>query len=214
MKKLRLLFKFEKEDIKNFLIFKNSPCCDIPYVLCVLILACFGTLMVFSAGYAYAYARYDDGLYFIKRQIIWLILGLLTMYLASHVKPSFYKAITPALYILTLVLLILVLIIGFVGNGAKRWISIGPLTIQPSEIAKISIILILSKYYADFEKEALEQKDKQKILFYGTLFPILIMLIPIILVMLQKHLSCIIILGAIGLLMIIGGGSSLRYISR
>lgn len=207
------LFTINREDTKKPFLFKNSPSFDWLFALYVIILSAFGTIMVFSAGYAYAYARYDDGMYFIKRQAIWLILGLFTMYVSSHVKPSFYKAITPAVYLITLVLLVLVLVIGFVGNGAKRWISIGPITIQPSEIAKISIILILSKYYSDFEKLALERKNKKKILIFGTVLPILLMLIPIVLVMLQKHLSCIIILGTLGLLMIVAGGSSLRYIS-
>lgn len=213
MKKYQSLFKINKDGFVKPLLIKNSPPCDLMFTLTVLILSAFGTLMVFSAGYAYAYARYDDGMYFMKRQVIWLVLGLLTMFLSSHVKPSFYKSITPIIYVVTIVLLLLVLVIGFVGNGAKRWISIGPLTIQPSEIAKISIVLMLSKYFSDYEKLAIEQNNKKRIFIYGTLFPIILMLVPIILVMLQKHLSCIIILGLLGLLMIVGGGANLRYIS-
>lgn len=182
-------------------------------VVSVLIISTFGTLMVFSAGAPYAYARYGDGSYFMKRQIIWLILGISLMFICSKIKPSFYERVTLPLYVITLLLLLLVLIIGFVGNGAKRWISIGPLTIQPSEIAKIAIILMLAKYYSDFEHLALEKKNKKVLFIYGTLIPIAIMLIPIILVMLQKHLSCIIILGLIGFFMIVGSGADLRYIS-
>jgi len=213
MKNKEMLFKIDKTGFIKPLLIKNSPHCDLMFTMTVFILALFGTLMVFSAGYAYAYARYNDGAYFMKRQVIWLGLGLLTMFFASHIKPSFYRTITPILYVITIILLLLVLVIGFVGNGAKRWISIGPFTIQPSEIAKISIVLILSKYFSDYEKLALEQKNKKRIFTYGTLFPIILMLIPIILVMLQKHLSCIIILGLLGLLMIVGGGANLRYIS-
>ena len=179
----------------------------------VILLALFGTVMVFSAGEPYAYARYNDGAYFKKRQILWLCLGFLTMYLASHVKPGFYKSITPIFYVLTLLLLVLVLALGFVGNGAKRWIAIGPVTVQPSEIAKISIVLILAKYFSDYESLSLEQKKNKRIFLYGTIFPIILMLVPIVLVMLQKHLSCIIILGTLGLLMIVGSGANLKYIS-
>ncbi len=207
------LFKIKVSSFKGSLCIKNVPGCDMLLTLTVLALALFGTVMVFSAGYAYAYARYDDGFYFIKRQIIWLALGLLAMYAASHIKPSFYEGITPIIYTVTLVLLLLVLVVGMVGNGAKRWISIGPLTIQPSEIAKIAIILILAKYFSDYEELALEKKNKKTIFTYGTLLPITLMLIPIVLVMLQKHLSCIIILGALGLLMIVGAGADLRYIA-
>lgn len=203
------LLKAEKDGFLKPLTFKCTNKCDIVFLITVIVLSIFGTLMVFSAGNAYAYARYGDSGYFIKRQIIWLLIGFLAMYLTSHIKPSFYKSATPFLYLLTLVLLFLVLIIGFVGNGAKRWISIGPITIQPSEIAKIAIIMILAKYFSNYEKEVF---DKKSSFLYGTLYPIILMLIPIILVMLQKHLSCIIILGAIGLLMIVGSGTKLKYL--
>ncbi len=206
------LFKIKKESFNLSSKYTKSSS-DIFYLIVVCTLAVFGTFMVFSAGYAYADARYDDGAYFIKRQIIWVILGFIAMILASKLPPRFYEGITPILYIITIILLILVLIVGFVGNGAKRWISIGPITIQPSEIAKIAIILILAKYFSDYESHALEKKKKTTILKYGTVFPILLILVPIILVMLQKHLSCIIILGTLGLLMIVGSGADLRYIS-
>ena len=211
MKKLKIL-KMERDSFLSPFIFRKAPHCDLLFVLTVLSISLFGTLMVFSAGYAYAHARYGDGAYFMKRQVIWLVIGLIGMLLASYVKPAFWEGIAPILYILTLGLLLLVLIIGFVGNGAKRWISIGPLTIQPSEIAKISIILILSKYFSEYEKLALDRKNKRNTFIYGTLFPILLMLIPIVLVMLQKHLSCIIILGVIGLIMIVASGAGLKYI--
>ena len=103
--------------------------------------------------------------------------------------------------------------VGFVGNGAQRWISIGPLTIQPSEIGKLSLIMMLARYFSDFEERACQKKSGRTALVYGTLIPSAIMLLPIILVMLQKHLSCIIILGAIGLLLIFSAGVNPKYIS-
>ena len=170
---------------------KNEGRIDISLLILAVILSLWGTVMVFSAGYAYAYARYDDGFYFIKKQIVWLILGFIILFCASKIKVSFYQKITPILYAITLMLLLLVLVVGFVGNGAKRWISIGPITIQPSEIAKITIIMMLAYYFSKYEHLALSQKKNGDIFKYGTLLPALIFLIPIILVMLQKHLSCI-----------------------
>jgi len=212
MMKMKLM-QVEKDGFYKPLNIKNAKSADLLYLLCVILLALYGTMMVFSAGSAYAYARYGDKNYFIKRQLIWLIIGSICFYFSSHLKPSFYKAITPYLYVLTLILLLLVLVIGFVGNGAKRWISIGPITIQPSEIAKIAIILMLAKYFSDYEKRALDRKNKKYIFFYGTVYPILIMLVPIVMVMLQKHLSCIIILGLLGLIVIVLSGVNLRYLS-
>lgn len=182
------------------------------FILLVLFLAVFGTLTVFSAGYYYAEVRYGDPYYFIKRQSIWLVLGIITMLVSSRIDASFYKKHTPAIYLCTIALLITVLIFGFTGNGAQRWISIGPITIQPSEIAKLSLVLALARYFDNNAKLALEPPDKRTMFVHGTLLPILIMLLPILLVMLQKHLSCIIILGAIGVLLIVASGTGLRFL--
>ena len=193
--------------------FKARACRpDLIFALIVLLLAAYGTAMVFSAGFYYAQARYGDEYYFIKRQGIWLLIGFVAMLAASTIDVKIYKKATPAVYVCTLALLITVLIFGFVGNGAQRWISIGPITIQPSEIAKIALILALARYFEDNAERALDLKSKRVMFIYGTLFPILIMLIPIVLVMLQKHLSCIIILGTIGLLMIVTSGAGLGFI--
>ena len=197
-------------------IFKNfkgvSGHVDGLFAVLVILLAAYGTATVFSAGFYYAETRYDDGYYFIKRQMIWLLLGICAMAIASVTNVTFFKKFTPAIYLCTLLLLITVLIFGFVGNGAQRWISIGPITIQPSEIAKIALILALARYFEDNAERALDMRSKKNILLHGTFFPILIILVPIVLVMLQKHLSCIIILGAIGLLMIVTSGTALEFI--
>lgn len=187
--------------------------CDVIFILSVIAVATYGTLVVFSAGTAYAEARYGDSLYFVKRQTIWLILGFIIMYAASKFPIELYRKYTPHLYGVTIFLLLLVLIVGMVGNGAQRWISIGPFTIQPSEIAKLTMVMALSLYFDKFERKALDRKSKKDVFIYGTLFPILIMLIPVLLIMLQKHLSCIIILGTIGLLLILLAGIDMRYIS-
>lgn len=185
---------------------------DRAFMLLVLLVAAYGTVMVFSAGRAYATARYDDGAYFIKRQLLWLVAGIGAMLLSSHLRISLIRKLAPYAYMTTLALLVVTLIFGYSGNGAQRWISIGPLTIQPSEIAKLTMTMMLARYFADNEKRACDDKRMSASLLYGTLIPIGIMLLPIILVMLQKHLSCIIILGTIGLCMIVMSGTSLRYL--
>jgi cell division protein FtsW len=192
---------------------KSSGRIDTIFLLSVFLITLYGTLMVFSAGTAYAEARYNDSLYFVKRQTVWLIIGFIVMYIASNIDAEIYKKYTPYFYGATLLLLILVLIVGFVGNGAQRWISIGPFTIQPSEIAKLTMVMMLASYFVKYEKLATDRRSKKNIFIFGTLFPCIIMAIPILLVMLQKHLSCIIILGAIGLLIIIASGVDPRYIS-
>ena len=177
----------------------------------MLLLSIYGALAVFSAGGPYALFRYGDEQYFIKRQVIWVAVGIVIMILSSRIRTEIIGYLAPYAYGFSLVLLGLTLIFGMVGNGAQRWISLGPITIQPSEIAKLTMILMLARYFSDNEKRATAQRGKDSFL-YGTAFPALIMLAPILMVMLQKHLSCIIILGTIGLLLIIMVGVRLKYI--
>lgn len=183
------------------------------FLLALILVAAYGTIMVFSAGGPYAQARYGDSMYFIKKQTLWLIIGISVMLISSHLSPDLYKKYVTYIYAATLFLLVLVLVVGFVGNGAQRWIAIGPITVQPSEIAKLSIIMALALYFEKYEKRATDRRSKKNIFIYGTMLPCLILLIPIILVMLQRHLSCIIILGVIGLLLIFVAGIDSRYIS-
>ena len=93
---------------------------DLIFLLFVILVTLYGTMMVFSAGGAYAETRYGDSLYFVKKQSVWLIIGFSVMYLSSKIEPTIYKKYTPHFYIVTLLLLILVLLVGFVGNGAQR----------------------------------------------------------------------------------------------
>ena len=184
---------------------------DWVFLITVITLALYGTIMVFSAGYAYADFRYSDAYYFIKRQAVWLIMGIVMMLVFSSVNINTLMKLTIPMYIGTLLLLALTLIIGFTGNGAQRWISIGPLTIQPSEICKLTMTMMLAKYF-DLNENNTAKKKKRDIFFKDTVIPCVIMAIPILLVMLQHHLSCIIILGIIGLLIIVISGVDLRYI--
>ncbi len=192
---------------------ENKQECDKIFLITVILLTLYGSIMVFTSGYAYASFRYGDAYYFIKRQIIWVALGFIIMALVSRCKVTLFKKMSWQLYVITLALLILTLLVGFVGNGAKRWISVGPITIQPSEIAKLSIVMMLSWYFDKNEQSALNFKNGRQSFIYGTLLPFMIMLVPILLVMLQKHLSCIIILGLISLLLITMSGINLKYIT-
>lgn len=185
---------------------------DLPLLVTVILLSLFGTVMVASAGYSFAELRYGDAFYFIKRQAVWLAIGFFAMWVGMQTPTSLIKKISPIAYGITLLLLALTLAIGMVGNGAQRWISIGPITIQPSEIAKLTVVLMLSRYFSDNEARACRSKKRGEDFLWGTAFPCLILIAPILLVMLQHHLSCIIILGTLGLLLIISAGVRMKYL--
>ena len=186
---------------------------DIRLLLLILALAAFGTVMISSASTAYAASRFGDAYYFVKRQAVFLVLGIITMLLTARIVPSqLYRYALP-IFLLSLFFLLLVPILGSEAGGAKRWIALGPLTFQPSEFSKSALILLLSKYFSlPNVQDAMAKKGKRNILF-GIVYPILLFLSVCTLVLIEKHLSCIIILGCITVCMIFLAGANGRVLS-
>ncbi len=182
-------------------------------LILILLLSSIGSVMIFSASYANAAARYGDSYYYIKRQILWLSLGLLAMFLFSRPSPDFYRRYTPAAFFVTIVLLLAVLLVGESGGGAKRWLAFGSLTFQPSELAKTTLILMLARHYARHRHTVMTVSEVGKNFLVGTLAPLGYIGLVCGLVALEKHLSCIIILGLLGVTMMFIGGSRRRYLA-
>lgn len=186
---------------------------DRPLLLYIFLLSLFGTIMVFSASTAYAGIRFNDSLYFVKRQTLWLFLGLGVMLLCSHLCLDKIKRLALPLYGIVLVLLALVPLVGTEAGGAKRWISLGPLSFQPSELAKTALIILLSYYFTTSKMAEKTHARGKKGILYGILLPLLIFLSFAALVVLEKHLSCVIILGTITMCMIFLTGGNGKFLS-
>ncbi|OGO88086.1 MAG: hypothetical protein A2Y15_03975 [Clostridiales bacterium GWF2_36_10] len=123
---------------------------DRPFLLVVIILLCIGSVMVFSASYAYAATWFKDSYYFARRQLGWAIAGVIVMALvAKIVDYRWLKKWALIGYILSLGLNFLVPIIGYAAGGATRQIKIGFLNFQPSELMKFFVILVLAAYVSD-----------------------------------------------------------------
>ncbi len=175
-------------------------------LLLILILITIGSVMVASASYAYAESRYNDAGYFTRKQILFVALGILVMVFTSYVPARFWRRSAPILYLVTVLLLVCTLAFGLTGNGAQRWIAIGPLTFQPSELAKLSLVLMLALYFDTHrDKMAKTPGGGWK---YGILYPLGITGLFCILVVLQRHLSGLIIIALIGLSLMFLSGSS------
>ena len=185
--------------------FKINQKVDKITLLLISILLCFGTLMIFSASYPYASSHYDGGAYYIKRQLLFLSIGVITMLILSHVRIELYKKAAWGFYIVCILLLIIVLFGGFSEGVAKRWLGIPgtPLSFQPSELMKLGIILALSWY---IEKN----QDKSMKLKNGIVIPGIILFFACGLVLLEKHLSGTIIIALIGLSIIFISGASVK----
>jgi cell division protein FtsW len=110
------------------------------------LLVALGLVMVFSASSATAYALHHDGAYFLKRQAMWLAIALVAAFAAYRVDYRSLQKVAPLTLGLTLVMLVLVLVphVGLVSGGARRWLGAGPLSFQPSEFAKLGMVLYLA----------------------------------------------------------------------
>jgi len=108
-------------------------------ILVTLGLVAFGLVMVYSATSASAALANGDPSYFLKRQAIYAVLGLVLMVLVSRLDFRVMRRLAPLLLVGSLALLLAVLAIGQSVNGARRWISFGPAVFQPSELAKLAL---------------------------------------------------------------------------
>ena len=114
---------------------------DRSYLLLVLLLLTMGLLMLFSASYPSALYEEGDAAFYLKRQTFFAALGLLLMFFVSKLDYHLFKRAAAELMLLAIFLLVLVLAVGEVRNNARRWFIIGPLSFQPSELAKLAVIV-------------------------------------------------------------------------
>lgn len=182
---------------------------DLNFLLLVSLLLVGGVVMVLSSSFARAY--YDPGhvtggnaAYYFVRQLVFACLGFGLMLLASRLPMGFYRRYALPFLVLTLVLLALVPLIGVKANGSRRWLGVGGLTVQPSELAKLAVILSFSVLIVRF-------RGKMTSLRFGIL-PFAAILCGIVgLLVLEPHFSASIIILAIGAVMLFLGGIGIGW---
>ena len=173
---------------------------DIPFLGLTIALLTIGLIMLFSASYPYAYYYKDSSYYYFIRQILFAVAGLVAMLLMSKINYKILKAIYKPVFVVTIALLVIVLFYHTNFKEFKRWIPLGPVTIQPSDLAKFTIILTLAVYISKYYK-------KMKTMKYGILIPIGIIAVFCGLIYLEHHLSCTILMFFIGACLMFAGGS-------
>ena len=182
---------------------KGLPMFDIPFLVGVFALLFVGLAMLFSAGYADALNRYGDSYHYIKSQLFAVLVGLVAMLVASFVSYKCYRRVVWRFYGICIALLIAVLIFG--KGEQKRWLNIG-FQFQPSEIAKVSVIMVLADYIS-------RNRDDMKKFVKGIIIPCFIWGVPCLLVAVETHLSGAILIAAIGIVMMIAGGCRLVFLA-
>ena len=188
---------------------KRHSVFDGPFFALSMLLLAVGVIMVFSSSYARAW--YDPGnvtggnaAYYFLRQLVFALLGIATMLAASRVPMRLYRQYAFPFLALTVVLLMLVPIIGVKANGSRRWLGVGGLTLQPSELAKLAVILSFSVMICSF-------KGRMRSFRWGILPFAAILAVIVGLLILEPHFSASIIILAVGAVMLFLGGVSLGW---
>lgn len=175
---------------------------DVGFLAVVILLVVFGLIMVFSASYPSANYRYGNGLYFIQKQAIWAALGAAAMIFTIKFDYRLYKKYALQIAVVTLILLVLVLFSKPI-NGARRWLGVGSFTIQPSEIAKVSVIIYFAAALSVTKEKIREFKELIK---YGVM-----LLLVLGLLVLEPHFSVCIIISLVVLVMLLVAGANVKH---
>ena len=127
---------------------------DMVFLVILALLLAIGIVMSFSASYAYAAKKYGDSYYFVVRQLLFTVLGVIAILMVTLFPLKTYKIVTYIVFGVAIILLLLVLVAGSERGGAKRWLEIpGPGSFQPSELAKTALVMMLAMYMSRFGDE-------------------------------------------------------------
>lgn len=192
-KKIR--FKFPKSKI------------DVEMLSLITIMVLFGLVMVGSASSVTALYRFNNSMHFLSKQIVVALAGFVAMIVVSHI--DYHKLATPKMLIAAyLIVWIAMLLAGLIGediNGARRWISIGGLTVQPSEPAKIVLILVVA-YICSIQSPKSLNSFKGGFMLY-----MLIIGFSAVPLLVEKHKSATMIFALVVVTMALLGGARLKY---
>lgn len=190
---------------------------DVPILLLVLVLLVFGITMMFSAGHALSYRDNGDSFYYVTRQLTAAGLGLIGMFFLSFFDYRFLRyefklfgrRVTATHLVVAAAMLLNLLTIPFgirADGGQKRWLPIpGFGQFQPSDMLKIAVIVYFAYYIH-------KHSDKMRKFYDGIWIPGLMLLLMILSMISQTHLSCMVIICAVFAVMLFVGGSNLKYL--
>lgn len=178
---------------------------DLPFLLLTILLTVLGLVMLFSASFPSASYKQGDPAYFLKRQAIFALLGMAAMVVMSRMDYHRLRGMAKILMYVSIFLLVLVPGVGIKENGATRWLGkVGVLTFQPSEIAKLAIIV----FFAD---SISKKKNLMESFKYGVRPYLLTLAFFSGLMLLEPHLSGTILIVGTGVVLMIVGGIDKRW---
>ena len=170
-----------------------------------LALLVIGIVTVFSASYTTGLREFGDPYYYVKRQILWAALGVIALVIVMHVDYRVWRRWSVAGLLLAVLLLGLVLVIGTEAGGGRRWIRVGPLSMQPSELAKLAVVNFLAAYIA-------AQGGGIRRLFQGFLFPMAVVGFIFLLILAERDFGTSVALGLNAVVMLFAAGAQLWHL--
>ncbi len=173
-----------------------------------LLLAFMGLVMVFSASAVMAGNRFHDSLFFLKRQMAWLALGFLVLHIVSRLDYTVWRKLALPILAVTAVLLILVLIpsLGLMIKGARRWLPLGPISVQPAEIVKLATIFYLAAFLA-------KGQDRIREFTSGLIPPLIVVGLLGGLILLQPDLGTAALIGLVTFVLLFLGGARISHLA-
>ncbi len=182
---------------------------DMGILLLAVALTCFGVVMVYSTSSVMAAKKFHDGFYFLKRQGIYAVFGFGVMYFAMRIDYQSLRKLAVPILLTCIVMLLLVFIpgIGAKAKGAARWIRLPGFNLQPSELAKIALIL-----YMSYSLDKKQDQGKMK-LFVSGFLPYMFILALMLGILLKQHdLGSALTMFFVAFMMLFIAGAQMRYI--
>ena len=187
---------------------------DMWFLLWAMLLVCFGAVMSYSASAVYAEQKYDSATYFVVRYILFTVIAtVVTALFVVFARPWFWRVFAALAYGGSILLLIWVIFAGSTGGGAQRWIDLGFITIQPSEVAKMAVVMVLALYMSKYEKEITSTHRFGGSFRRGFLMPMVLIGVVCVLIALEKHISGLMIVGMLGVCIMFLGGTRIKYLA-
>ena len=187
---------------------------DMWFLLWAMLLVCLGAVMSYSASAVYAEREYGSSSYYLWRYILFAIVAsVITVLFVIFARPWFWRVFGAGMYAVSVVLLILVLIIGAAEGVAQRWLYIGPISVQPSEISKLAVVMMLALYMAKYEDKICRNGKFTGSFKHGFFMPMVIIGLICSLIALERHISGLMIVGIIGMAVMYLGGTRMKYLA-
>lgn len=187
---------------------------DMWFLFWAMLLVCFGAVMSYSASAVYAEREYGSSTYYLWRYILFAIVAVaVTVFFVVFARPWFWRIFGVGVYAISVVLLLLVLVVGAAEGVAQRWIDLGIVTVQPSEIAKMAVVMMLALYMSKYEKQIASPAKFGGSFRHGFLVPMMIIGLICGLIALERHISGLMIVGILGVAVMFLGGTRPKYLA-